>query len=82
MNNDRYLAIVYLEDGIPTGMSASYFADIPGDRDDVQGLFQGNPGFQVLGDFADRPCADAVISAKLKLMTERIPQEQRANWPN
>jgi hypothetical protein len=34
---DRYLAIVYLDEyGVPTGMSASYYADIPGDRLSVQ----------------------------------------------
>ena len=83
MNNERDLSIVYLDDyGVPTGMSAPYYTDIPGDRHDVEDLFKCNPGFQCLGDFEDRQCADAVIAAKLELMTAHIPEEQRAGWPS
>jgi hypothetical protein len=78
----RYLAIVYLDDyGVPTGMSASYYIDIPGDRHDVEGLFKCNPGFQCLGDFEDRQCADAVVCTKLELIIDSIAPERRAGWP-
>ena len=67
---DRYLAIVWTDDdGAPTGLPASYYADIPGDRRYVKSLFQSKPGFQLLGDFEDRECAIAVVWAKLELLS-------------
>jgi hypothetical protein len=76
---DRYMALVWLDKhGVPTGLSASYFAECEGDREYVLSLFNENRSFQLLGDFKDSEAAQTAVTAKIRLMGQEIPAEERA----
>ena len=80
---DRYLAVVWNDEyGVPTAQVLTYFAEVPGDREEILDHFSVKPAFQLLGDFSDVKSATSTLQQKLGEMALQSPPWVRATWPS